>query len=286
MLRVSGPDYLQVSLGVDFQDLAELRRELLVLSSAQPELHRRCRYSPRLFRGDRDEVQGTLTIRLAEPERIERTDDGLRFDLDEDSISYLAHQLASLEAGARISPEVCELELVRRRKTVTLVVGVNRPEQPQQAPMTRETLELYVACSERTQLMALRFLDHFLPERVPVAEDYPYPELVDRPDAVYTSVDPLFERLEAAPDQGYAVYFSRPESGEPHQGILVFTADGGLIAGLAATLTQAGHRALLEEMASVVGGTDGYADGEGRPPDTLPTFHARCQSAGLRLPHD
>lgn len=145
-----------------------------------------------------------------------------------------------------------------------------------------ERVEIYVACAHRDPEVAHEFLDHFLPVREPSAEEHSVPELATDPTHVFQTAAELMAHLHEADAEGYAIYWRRVGEGEPHQAMLVYTEDGGMIAGLVAPPST--QKALLVELASVVGGVFGTVTREERPPATITEFVARCRRhEGLRL---
>ncbi len=137
--------------------------------------------------------------------------------------------------------------------------------------------ELYAVCDARSAAAATAFLDAFLPARVEAAVDYPVPALSDSPEHTYTDVADLLAALERRGGEEYAVYWNRAGRGDPHQAMLMFTADGGMIAGLATSRPDPG--ALLQELAQTVRGNFAVVVLEQRPPDTLAEFRALCANA-------
>lgn len=145
-------------------------------------------------------------------------------------------------------------------------------------------VEIYVVSNGRSLEASLRFLNHFLPLRAQAAEEYPYPEFSDEPEQVFDSAEALMERLQQEPGEEYGIYWDKIGQGDPHQAMLFYTVDGGLIAGLAVSGSVVELRPVLQEMASIVGGRFGYATCEARPPDTLAEFTDRARrSKTLRL---
>lgn len=139
-----------------------------------------------------------------------------------------------------------------------------------------------LTCSERNEELAARFLDRFLPDREDVADEYPFPELSDSPERTFSDAASLIRHLESKRDHGYALYWDRKNSGDPQQAMLVFTEDGGMIAGVASTNPE--PQRLLRDVADVVDGKFGLVVLEERPPDTLEEFVAMCKGAeGIRL---
>lgn len=142
--------------------------------------------------------------------------------------------------------------------------------------------EVYVECSSRRANVARCFLDHFLPMRREVADEYPFPELSDEPLLTFSTAADLICRLESELSESYAVYWERMDDGEPFQAMLFFTEDGGMIAGLSASRSEPAE--LLLELANIVGGRYGVVVGEQRPPAIMESFVEMCRRAeGIRL---
>ncbi len=135
--------------------------------------------------------------------------------------------------------------------------------------------ESYVACVRRDLEIAERFLDHFLPSRVEVALDYPFPFLVDEPVVTFSDTGSLIERLLRDGEEDYSIYWDRVGAGEPRLAMLFFTKDRGMIAGLVAHSVDSME--LLRELAGIVKGRFGLVTDEQIPPDTLEEFIQRCR---------
>lgn len=136
--------------------------------------------------------------------------------------------------------------------------------------------EVYVACKDRSSTEANRFLDAFLPKRREVADEYPLPETSDTPRDVFGDAASLIRRLEEDSSEEYAIYWDREGSGDPHQAMLFFTEDGGMIAGLASANPDS--LKLLRELANAVGATYGLVVLEERPAGTLGEFRDLCRT--------
>ncbi len=137
--------------------------------------------------------------------------------------------------------------------------------------------EVYVLCGARTATLGETFLDAFLPGRREVADDYPVPELVDAPSIVLQDAPSLLRHLEQHPGEGYAVHWTRVGAGDPAHALLVFTTDGGMIAGLVTSRPDPG--ALMQALADLVGGAFGMTELECRPPETGEAFVLACRRA-------
>lgn len=126
--------------------------------------------------------------------------------------------------------------------------------------------------------MVRRFRDRWLTSADPSQDEYWFPEHCDRPEAVYSSPWELIDRLLAAPEQPYAVYWH--DRSEPVQPALFFTTDGGLIATLALAITDphvAGNT--LRQLAESVDADYGYVLWEEPPPDTASEFKATARAS-------
>lgn len=142
--------------------------------------------------------------------------------------------------------------------------------------------EVYACCRERTVVLADEFLNSFLPERVVLSDAFPFPEFADQPVDVFVDPHRLMQRLEEEPFEGYALYWGRANHGNPFQAMLIFTEDGGMVAGLASAALDA--PTLLRQLAMVVGARFGFVTLEERPPETMKLFEERCRgSEGTRI---
>jgi hypothetical protein len=97
------------------------------------------------------------------------------------------------------------------------------------------------------------------------------------PDEVLTCVDDLLARLEEALLEPYGLHWDNDADGEPFGCMLFFSADGGLVAGVA--VRDENGATWLKNVAAVVDGKFGYVTSEEPPPDTAASFVERCRSA-------
>lgn len=143
------------------------------------------------------------------------------------------------------------------------------------------SLEVYVLCKERTEVLAARFLDHYLPHREALQEDYPFPELVDKPWVTYRDASQVMHRLAATPEETYGLYWRHKGDGHPQQAMLFYTNDGGMIAGLANFACPPVK--LLQDLARSVEGEYGMVTCDSRPPDSARKFVHLCRAAKSTL---
>lgn|SRR5262249_14405856 len=116
------------------------------------------------------------------------------------------------------------------------------------------------------------------------AIEYEFPRFADRPDAVYNSPWELIERLLAEPSQPHSLYWMNPRGGHVLHGMLFFTADAGLIAGLTVSTEDLDvAEKTLRELAQSVDARYGYALGDSPPPDTASEFKAEARSTNPEI---
>lgn len=137
--------------------------------------------------------------------------------------------------------------------------------------------EVYVLCKARTEMLAAQFLDKFLPHRVALQEDYPFPELVDKPEVIYSDASQVMRRLVATPEQTYSFYWRHEWDGHRQQAMLFYTSDGGMIAGLANFTCSPVD--LLQELAKSVEGKYGLVTCNSCPPECAREFVQVCRAA-------
>ena len=137
-------------------------------------------------------------------------------------------------------------------------------------------IELYVLSRSRSLKYALKFLDRFLPERSPVAEEYFFPEFSDEPIDIYQEDVEVITKLECEKKEGYSIYWDSKSDREISQAMLFFTTDGAMIVGLAVTDTGVDVEKLLIDMAQEVNGQYGYVTDEDCPPETEEEFMDIC----------
>jgi len=137
--------------------------------------------------------------------------------------------------------------------------------------------EAYVSVHARTTEMATRFLDYFLPRRTQAADEYEYPQFSASPEQIFRTAEETMAALAIDRSRSYALYWNRIGDGDPKQGMLFYTEDDGLIAGLASANPD--PVALLREMAAVTGGRFGYTTADERPPESMRDFRLRSRVA-------
>lgn len=142
-----------------------------------------------------------------------------------------------------------------------------------------EPLEFYVLCESRSTELAKRFLDTFLPFRIPVAEDFPFPQYEDDSKAIFQTPEELMKCLEENKDEGYSFYWnSQCESG-PDQAMLFYTEDGAMIVGLSGVNLAPADT--LKKISKQVEGRYGYFTIESCPPNTRDEFIEICRESTL-----
>ena len=140
-----------------------------------------------------------------------------------------------------------------------------------------ELVEIYVLCENRTQSLALKFLDGFAENRTNTAEDFPFPEYVDEPDIIYTKDTEVMAALEKQPSESYSLYWDTTSESAIKNAMLFYTEDGGLVAGVA--VKDSDHEKWINKLAKVVNGAYGYVSFENVPPDTKGEFIELCNSS-------
>ena len=134
-------------------------------------------------------------------------------------------------------------------------------------------IDLYVLASERSALVAENFKSAWLADFDEAATEYEFPQHVDEPLAVYSSVADLIGKLIANPNEAYSIYWNNPRNGPVSNGMLFFTSDGSLIIGISVTTDESGETAkYLKELSKTVDGKFGYAIFEEAPPGTVQDF--------------
>jgi hypothetical protein len=107
------------------------------------------------------------------------------------------------------------------------------------------------------------------------------PRYSDRPDTVYSSPWELIHRLLAEPEQPY---WSNRGLGYELHGMLFFTTDDGLIAGLTVAAEHPNRAGtILCPLAESVDASYGYATWEQPPPETTSEFKARAHTSEIQL---
>lgn len=139
--------------------------------------------------------------------------------------------------------------------------------------------DVYVLSEARTGDGVQRFTTDWLHGFVPVAEDYEFPRWSDEPVRVYDSVDELIDVLLERTSEPYGIYWRNGGEGSVTAGMLFFTTDGGMIAGLTVEGDQSEAITHLDRLAKTIGGKYGYLTAEEPPPDTAAEFVELARSA-------
>ena len=142
-----------------------------------------------------------------------------------------------------------------------------------------DNMEIYVLCQSRSVKLALRFLDACLPARVPITDEYPFPEYVDNPSEVFQTPEELMCQLEKNTNEGYSIYWGNLECNGPRQAMLFYTVSGAMIAGIGDP--SAGVVETLKCIANQVDGRFGYITGESCPRTTSEEFISICRNSTL-----
>ena len=135
------------------------------------------------------------------------------------------------------------------------------------------TKELYALSNNRSTGAIFAFLDHFLPDRIPFADEFPVPEYADNPVEEFTSDNDLIGYLVEHPSETYSVYWNDKDPASARQAMAFFTVDGNVILGLG--LEAAGEDE-LQTLANFVGAEFSRFGDEQPPPETSEDFIAQC----------
>ena len=133
-------------------------------------------------------------------------------------------------------------------------------------------IDVYVLAPERSAAVVQRFRAAWLGGFEPAAEEYEVPQYADEPEAVFATPEEAIEWLLARPDEPHALYWHGPRGGEVANGMLFFTEDGGLIAGLSVREEGPALAGRLRSLADSVGAGYGYVVFEAAPPATAEEF--------------
>ncbi|MBL8809962.1 MAG: hypothetical protein JNM43_07290 [Planctomycetaceae bacterium] len=131
-------------------------------------------------------------------------------------------------------------------------------------------LEAYVLCSDRSAEVVAAFLNVIAPKRKSVHLDFPFPQFSDAPTRVFEGAEPLIVHLLEQADYEYSIYWDCFDNVLCGQVMLFFTADGGLIAGIAnfsISPTDA-----LSTVMQVARGEFGYVTCDSPPPESREEF--------------
>jgi hypothetical protein len=129
--------------------------------------------------------------------------------------------------------------------------------------------DIYVLSRDRSKATAVRFLDHFLPHRDELTDEYAVPRYGDPPDITFDTADGLLGHIEHHPDEPHAIYWASKVPGDPRFAMLFPTADGHAVYGLSA---EQNERELLADLMAFLNSAKGYIDFENLPADNAPAF--------------
>jgi hypothetical protein len=136
------------------------------------------------------------------------------------------------------------------------------------------TQELYALGRDRSIKSVRAFLDNYLPEREPCADDYPVPESSDSRTLVLQTDNEILTFLADHPNEPYALYWNGAGASST-QAMLFYTCDGNIIFGLAVEAEYPADH--LRHLSEFVGAEFAMLGTEERPPSTTPEFIALCQ---------
>lgn len=133
--------------------------------------------------------------------------------------------------------------------------------------------DIYVLAPERSASAALHFLDDFLPNREPAAEEYQFPQFSDSPEVIFRDSWEAMCYCDMHPGASQSFYFSNTTAQEPAHAMLFFTPDGGMICGVSTRARQdeLSRQAMeiaewLEQLRTATAARFGYALWESHPP--------------------
>lgn len=145
-------------------------------------------------------------------------------------------------------------------------------------------LEVYILCESRSAKLAERFLETFSPKRLPVAEEYPYPQYEQGAPAVFNSATELMQQLELDESESYSFYWNSIGNEICEQVMLFYLEDGSLIAGIGEPARE--PLQVIQEMAKCVGGRFGFISSDSFPAESREEFIEICRSSALDSLYD
>jgi hypothetical protein len=134
------------------------------------------------------------------------------------------------------------------------------------------TQEFYALSPNRSASFVRAFLDHFLPRRIALAEDYPVPGFTESPERVLGTEHEILQFMEERTHESYGLYFRDSDPNSARQAMVFYTVDGMAIVGLADVSTD--HAARLADLATYVGARYALLGWEQPPPETSREFIA------------
>lgn len=136
------------------------------------------------------------------------------------------------------------------------------------------TKELYALSNNRSTEAIIAFLNRFLPERVPFADEFQVPEYADKPVAEFSVDIELIDYLVEHSSETYSVYWNDMDPTSSRQAMAFFTSDRKVILGLALELAGVEE---LQLLADFVGAEFSRFGDEQPPPLTSQDFIAQCK---------
>jgi hypothetical protein len=138
------------------------------------------------------------------------------------------------------------------------------------------TQEFYALREDRSSRFALDFLNRYLPNREPCADEYPIPECAVEPSVVCKTEDEILIFLEHHKEEPYGLYWNDSDPSSYAQAMIFYTRDGCAIFGLATDANSPSEQ--LRELSGFVGTQHAMLGSEQRPPETSKEFVALCSS--------
>ncbi|WP_164102279.1 hypothetical protein [Candidatus Laterigemmans baculatus] len=146
------------------------------------------------------------------------------------------------------------------------------------------TVNTYALSPDRSRRNVEGFLDHFMRERTPCADEFEYPQYSDAPDAVYPDTDSLLERLEREKHASYSVYWNPRQLSSRDdiaQAMVFYTSSSELIMGL--EVPERFARKVLMDFCDIFDARWAYITGDECPPGSGADFQRIVRDADL--PH-
>jgi hypothetical protein len=102
-----------------------------------------------------------------------------------------------------------------------------------------ELADIYALTRDRSSRTVQSFLDHFVPQREPGAEDYPIPQYADRQEFWMNNPQEVIDYCCEHSTEPYGLYWRNRSDSEPAHAMAFFTTDGHLILGVSAAPERA-----------------------------------------------
>lgn len=139
--------------------------------------------------------------------------------------------------------------------------------------------DIYVIKKTRSKKLVNDFLDHFLPNRKEIADEYFIPEYSTNPTHEFHNADELMSFLEINVNYSNRIYWINIDEKNPNKhGMIFYNKDGTIVFGISRNADDSGNlnteneNQCLSEMKNYFNTNLGYIDYENPPAESYNRF--------------